>query len=415
VIFRKILRRKRYSLGRFKLRIAAKKAVCLAFRSGRYLPITDLFGNIVKLVNPDSKKVLESYEYTSFGQESKETLIGNPWRYRGLRTDSVTKLVQCTFRDYSPELQHFLTADPTGYSDGPNLYGYARSNPIAFCDLNGLETMYGPCMCHGLDCEYYTSGKCGHGASITIVDDVPPARNVKVKEWFDYEEHVARQLANQGYKWPVNYSQSLDLQREELPDIGIGFINGVGNSPLEALNSATYVSNIAGGINVHLTYAATNGLIPDNIQAAYNLLGYYATNATKLLYDSWMEYFDTAGPDATYLQVCHSWGAIHVRNALLMCNKKMRKRIYVIAVAPGGYTDKNICGDVVHYINEDSFRDLVPRFDQFGLHMALSQGTVKKVKSLPNEPYFNHSFQSPTYISPLKKSIKKYLKRGKLR
>jgi len=38
----------------------------------------------------------------------------------------------------SPALGRFLSPDPAGYADGPNLHAYARSNPIACRDPTGL-------------------------------------------------------------------------------------------------------------------------------------------------------------------------------------------------------------------------------------------------------------------------------------
>ena len=383
-------------------------AVCIEIQKKCYLPITDLFGNIVELVNPASKQVVESYEHTAYGQETivQNAKIHNPWRYRGLRTDPLTKLVQFTFRDYSPEMQHFLTTDPLGYTDGPNLYGYARSNPLSYCDIDGLATRRGACLCHGLDCEYYKGGVCGHGAGVLIEDEPPSSGQVKV---IQYEQSIAREREHRNCKWPVQYSRSFDFQRESVPGRGIGFINGVANTFLEACFSALYISDIAGEKNVHLTYAASNGLIRDVRQAAHNLYGFHATNATQLLHDSWVQYFDSEGSSARYLQVCHSWGAIHVRNALLMSDREMRNRIDVVAVAPAAYISRKICKDVVHYINDDALRDGIPRIDRKGLKMALRENTVRKVRSDPSADYMDHAFQSLTYKRSIKDGIEDYL------
>ena len=36
----------------------------------------------------------------------------------------------------------FITRDPAGFADGPNLYTYVRQNPWTFFDPTGLQTAY---------------------------------------------------------------------------------------------------------------------------------------------------------------------------------------------------------------------------------------------------------------------------------
>lgn len=392
-------------------------AVLIQLNWQKFVPISDLFGNIVQLIDRQSKETKMTYEYDAYGHEEihshyaeERFRLGedNPYRYRGMRTDPLTKHVLFTFRDYSPKLLQFITQDPTGYADGPNLYGYARGNPISNVDLYGLETKNGACLCHGRDCDYYKNGVCGHYAGIIIEEDRPNHRGQVVKEFYNYEQTIERDRVNRECSWPVNYSRSFEIDGEVVPGKGFGFINGVGNTFTDAQATALYMSGLAGGKNVQLTYAASNGLLRDLRQAALNLYGHYATNATKLLLDTWNAYFDTYGPDARFLQVCHSWGAIHVRNALMLFDPERRKQIDVLAIAPGAYIDKDLCRDVMHIINEDATRDFIPRIDQVGFKMALEQGKVLKIRAHAEANDFDHAVLSPTYKEPLNLRIRKY-------
>ncbi len=151
----------------------ATGVAAIELQGKRYLPLSDLFGNIVSLVDPVSKKSVESYEYTAFGQTENKSYI-NPFRYRGLRTDAVSGFVMFSYRHYDPSTKRFLTRDPLGYADGSNLYAYVHNNPLRYSDDTGLKALYGPCMCHISDCGFYIGGVCGHGAGVYLGDDGKP-------------------------------------------------------------------------------------------------------------------------------------------------------------------------------------------------------------------------------------------------
>jgi RHS repeat-associated protein len=51
-----------------------------------------------------------------------------------LKQDPETGLYYNRNRYYNPALGRFMTPDPAGMIDGPNLYTYARNNPLRFVD-----------------------------------------------------------------------------------------------------------------------------------------------------------------------------------------------------------------------------------------------------------------------------------------
>ena len=59
--------------------------------------------------------------------------------YINFEYDAESGLYHLRARPYNPETGRFLSAEPTGI-DGPNLYWYARNNPVNNIDPNGLET-----------------------------------------------------------------------------------------------------------------------------------------------------------------------------------------------------------------------------------------------------------------------------------
>lgn len=107
-----------------------------------YCPIHDFRGNIVSLVD-SSNQVTESYRYTAFGEcevHSHCAMPTNPWRFASKRFDSETGFSYFLNRYYSPSIGRWITPDPLGFADGPNMYAYVHNNPMTMFDLYGLST-----------------------------------------------------------------------------------------------------------------------------------------------------------------------------------------------------------------------------------------------------------------------------------
>jgi RHS repeat-associated protein len=63
------------------------------------------------------------------------------YRFSGRERDEESELNYHTRRYCAPWLGRWASADPAGLVDGPNLYSYARCNPISGSDPGGQETM----------------------------------------------------------------------------------------------------------------------------------------------------------------------------------------------------------------------------------------------------------------------------------
>jgi RHS repeat-associated protein len=111
-------------------------AVLYEIQGKPYIPIHDHRGCVVVLVDLETKKI-EHYRYSAFGEE----LTGNtfsPWRFASKRVDAETDLVFFGRRYYHPSLGRFITQDPQGFEEGPNLYAYLKNCPMADLDPYGL-------------------------------------------------------------------------------------------------------------------------------------------------------------------------------------------------------------------------------------------------------------------------------------
>jgi len=58
--------------------------------------------------------------------------------YATKETDS-SGLVYFGARYYDPRIGRWITPDPSGMTDGPNLYAYCNNDPVNWVDLWGLE------------------------------------------------------------------------------------------------------------------------------------------------------------------------------------------------------------------------------------------------------------------------------------
>ena len=123
-------------------------SVGIEIDGGVFCPIHDHRGNITALVDAATRQVHETYRYSAFGEEQLFCAAGiecasvrNPWRFASKRSDPETGFVFFGRRYYSSQTGRFLTPDPVGFTDGPNLYAYVHNSPMVLIDPYGLTAM----------------------------------------------------------------------------------------------------------------------------------------------------------------------------------------------------------------------------------------------------------------------------------
>ena len=346
-------------------------SIAFEIKGETYVPLHDIAGNVVRLIDPQNRQVIESYEYTAFGQvsifnaegEQEDTsIVGNPWQFAEKRIDDKSGLILFGLRFYDPAIGRWISQDPAGGLDGPNSYAYLHNNPLNHLDRFGLATesnsdkfdgyMYGEVESHCY-CEKHRTCKRGGDIGKTAGSHLPQITYLNDFEQIypDYESSKTFDLSANGFPNLPN-------------DLGIGFINGIWNDAKGSRESTEYLSKLSGGYNIHAVFNATHGTCAD-LKECKKGLNYIATEPVKQLHKMWNSFFEKSSANSKFLMICHSQGAIHVRNALLDYPPELRERILVVAIAPAAYIYKETCAKIIHY-RAEWWRDFVPRFDKAG-------------------------------------------------
>ncbi|CBA16592.1 RHS repeat-associated core domain-containing protein [Xanthomonas albilineans] len=104
---------------------------------GRTYFLTDLLGS-TRLLTDTNGNAVQRYDYDPYGTTTQSsTSYNNPYQYTGREHDQ-SGLYYYRARYYTPELGRFISEDPIKLMAGPNVYLYARANPVGYRDPSGL-------------------------------------------------------------------------------------------------------------------------------------------------------------------------------------------------------------------------------------------------------------------------------------
>ncbi len=102
--------------------------------------VHDHLGSTRGVYNSD-KTQYAALEYTPYGEvyASSGSVSDITRRYTGHDWDDAAELYYAPYRYYAPGLARWITRDPLGMVDGPNVYEYVRCSPIDSHDPMGLR------------------------------------------------------------------------------------------------------------------------------------------------------------------------------------------------------------------------------------------------------------------------------------
>lgn len=355
-------------------------AVLMELDGRTYVPLHDWRGNVAGLVDVQSKEVVESYRFDAFGVETVDDPI-NPWRFSSKRVDPETGFSYFGARYYDPEVGRWTTPDPMWFVDGTHLYCYVRNNPAMFIDPEGL---FLAAICQFL----WESFKAIYEFAAEYCD-------IELEGYGTLHVNINGQSPSMDHRSGIMHPSD-----GRYGSVHVTTINGIENDVYESADFYSYISGMSGGCSSSFVYNASHRAIWDLAECAMNLLG-FSTRPEALLHREWNNFFSNCPDDNSILiMTCHSQGAILTRNALASYDTELRKRIHVIAIAPGAYIDESTCGSVLHFVSK---RDIVPLFDVFGRRR--NDHTIQYLEPHPNAPYFDHKAKSPTYKSSIENRI----------
>lgn len=371
-------------------------AVAIEINKKVYLPQHDLFGNVKSLVDVKSKKIVESYTYTAYGEETLYNEKGktqnsaiNPWRFSSKRRDDITNLIYYGRRYYDPIHGRWITTDPA--RDGPNPYAFLYNHPLLHVDLYGLYTLYtqtpDPRMMAAIAAakerlDNYITGSVDPKSLLTT---------------YQYEGVVKKTIQHQSNR----------------PYGVVIYTNGLRNNDDDIKANALYLSEICSGAKVFVVknpeiergddWKKTYNNSPSNTNSSSRALNYLLAKMDK-------EY----GQDTQYCLFLHSNGGKIGYDSLHGLGKSLGDRIHVTTVASQVTIPKSFGQSVINLRGRDPVPWAHSSNYEYLYDRVMGQGNRWDVqyRSPANHPDINpwidHSFKSSTYTKDLQNRFESF-------
>jgi RHS repeat-associated protein len=362
-----------------------------------YSPINSVHGHICGLATRPGELVGAWY-FSAFGEEvALEDSIACSWRSWNKPTEELTGYVHFGRRYLDTALGRWVTPDPEGFIDGPNLYAYVHNKPLTYFDHYGLcirprrpltgmrrgihdwrhseERMQGMSMMDYL-CKYsysrgYVNLYYGQPRVITLKDGLPMIKD-RVDPNFKINERKNKTIVH---------------------------MNGIWTTPEDAMHQL-YTLCKKGNCNGYLVYN------PDHnwklTECIAQLFG-YNTPTTDLLRNLMTELV-AKNPNIHILSSFHSQGGIVNHNTAKQLTPEVMKHIYFFGIAPANIVpDDNCLGS----FNLKSKWDIVPYASLNNL--IKNSHIVKTLRHKPCTFLKAHEFDNPVYDWDKNRIINEFL------
>ncbi len=202
----------------------------------------------------------------------------------------------------------------------------------------------------------------------------------------------------------MQVEEELYLQSDDLSNGAIGFINGINNNKIQARLSVQQLSQYVQGAKIYGIHNASN-FVTDVLECGLGHIGFH-TPTVQLLKNKWTHLIASHGPQAKFLEICHSGGAIHLKNALLTSPESVRQRIIALAIAPAAIIPRRLCFRSDNYVSKN---DIVTHLDVWGKRRYGNELHV--LEPHPDANKWDHEFLSPTFEGRIQEHIDDYIKK----
>lgn len=163
------------------------RPIAIETKDAIYAPIHDIQGNIVKLVNIDTKEVISLDLSDPFGRGLAKN-SPTSWIFSGKYYDKEIDLVYFGHRYYSPSQKRWLSPDPACQTS--DLYQYCFNNPLSYFDPDGQNAE--KAQEHFDNASEALKAALVHSAAVAAMIDFPPLALYEgyeaVKNWIEWSK-----------------------------------------------------------------------------------------------------------------------------------------------------------------------------------------------------------------------------------
>ncbi len=337
-------------------------AIAIELNNAIFAPLHDFNGNIIALVSSQGK-VIESYNIDAFGKGQGSPRL-SPWRFCSKRSEE--GLVFFGKRFYDPSLGRWLTPDPAGSIDSPNLYLYVRNSPLNRLDLFGLYSA--PPML------WSNRGEDSPTRLEIPINDVK-AGNIGEAVWckgvaggVEVDCLIISRLVHQ-LKFSAEESKTgvvniFDRFSELLSNGGVFPLfatcqNGINTKRKEFEDMChNLVSHLPEEALVVGIYNPTEGLVNDCKRAVKELFGRETpiVDKTRQMMTAFLDVLSNTSPDILWLHVMHSEAGVIGKNGIEGMTdeqrQNLRKHMITLAIGPATPLSKEHALDAFNYYSE---------------------------------------------------------------
>ncbi len=406
-------------------------AVLIEINGHSYIPSHDFKGNVRSLLDLNENIIKESYLVDSFGNiqiiDEKDQIIsksnlGMPWIFLSKRKDNESDFICFGRRFFNTQIGKWITKDPQGFEDGPNLYAFVHNNPQNCIDLFGLSS-------HSLTCDNRFANLSAN-QSPGIMDTV--------QNWF-YQARLVIGTVVQfvGHEVPIPYIRlgikaiGLIIERGAFVPINIEdlqessdhfqvghnqhqkylvtFINGICNSRDSVNQTVKQISKENEDLLIDVIFNSSHGFVFDVLECVANMIG-IPTHATEVFEENMIKFADEArATGRQILHIAHSQGGLITGRGLKNLSPEDKSIMHIRTYGSACIIPNGAAATVNNFVN---LLDPVPWLaDWPGMLMALNSNRAHlRIIDHPKKALlFDHMIMGESYRNHWRLNSKKFL------